>query len=579
MPIKKILYNNRLYSGKQSIGNQLNNYFVSVGETLADKLPASDIDPLVYIQRSFLNGFVFRGISECEVYDKIMNLKVEKSMLGIPRKCLKLAANHIYEALTIVFNNSLQLGIFPDIFKISRVTPVDKGGNDLDPSNYRPISTLSALTQIFEKLICEQLVNYLERHSIFYQYQFGFRKGHSSAQAVAEIADNLRKSIDNNLYTCGVFLDFSKAFDTVNHSILLKKIEQYGIRGIPLQLLTSYLTNRQQYTELGNTVSSRQAVTCGIPQGSSLGPVSFLTYINDLPNCSSPLTFKIFADDTNVFASARDLKTLEQLINNELKNVKIWCDANKLSINFSKTRKRDLAVNIKIESVDGASYLLERKDRVKYLGMLLDDTVSFEHHISYVTSRISRSNGIIAKLKHFLTLPQMRQIYYSIIYPYISYAILAWGSAYKSQIKKIQTKQNHAIRLIFFTRTLGKSTESALPLLNLLDVLTVNNIYLLHILKFTHLWHKGLLPVLFQSYFQYASSIHGYNTRYASKQNLYKPKERTNSGKQTVAFAASVLWDNISRVEPGLSYGRNTKILVHNIILDREIFIAHRSTV
>ena len=211
--------------------------------------------------------------------------------------------------LTIVFNNSLQLGIFPDIFKISRVTPVDKGGNDLNPSNYRPISTLSALTQIFEKLIWEQLVNYLERCSIFYQYQFGFRKGHSTAQAIAEIADNLRKSIDNNLYTCGVFLDFSKAFDTVNHSILLKKIEQYRKRGIPLQLFTSYLTNRQQYTVLGNTVSSRQAVTCGIPQGSSLGPVLFLIYINDLPNCSSLLTFRIFADDTNVFASARDLKT------------------------------------------------------------------------------------------------------------------------------------------------------------------------------------------------------------------------------------------------------------------------------
>ena len=264
-------------------------------------------------------------------------------------------------------------------------------------------------------------------------------------------------------------------------------------------------------------MSSKQAVTCGIPQGSSLGPVLFLIYINDLPNCSSLLTFRIFADDTNVFASARDLKTLEQLINTELKNVKLWCDANKLSINFSKTnfmivkspRKRDQAVNIKIESVDGTSYLLERKDRVKYLGVLLDDTVSFKHHISYVASRISRSNGIIAKLRHFLTLPQMRQLYYSIIYPYISYAILAWGSAYKSHIKKIQTKQNHAIRLIFFARTLGKSTESALPLLNLLDVLTVNSIYRLHILKFTHLWHKGLLPVLFQNYFQYASSIHG----------------------------------------------------------------------
>ena len=170
-------------------------------------------------------------------------------------------------------------------------------------------------------------------------------------------------------------------------------------------------------------------------------------------------------------------------------------------------RKKDLAVNIKIES------------RVKYVGVHLDDTVSFKHHISYVASRISRSNGIIAKLRHFLTLFQLRQLYYSVIYPYISNAILARGSAYKSHIKKIQTKQNHAFRLIFSARTLGELTESALPLLNLLDVPTVNNVYRLRILKFTHLWHKGLLPVLFQNYFQYASSIHRYNSRYVSKQN------------------------------------------------------------
>ena len=184
-------------------------------------------------------------------------------------------------------------------------------------------------------------------------------------------------------------------------------------------------------------------------------------------------------------ASAPDLKSLEQLISSELKKVKLWCDTNKLSINFSKTnfmivkspRKKDLAVNIKIESEDGTSSLVERKDRVKHPSVLLDNTVSFKHHISYVASRISRSNGIIAKLRHFLTLSQMKQLYYSIIYPYISYAILAWGIAYKSHIKKLQTKQNHAIRLIFFARTLGKLTESALPLFNLLDVLTVNNVY------------------------------------------------------------------------------------------------------
>ena len=135
----------------------------------------------------------------------------------------------------------------------------------MDPFNYRPISTLSALTQIFEKLICKQLANYLEKHEILYEFQFGSRKGHSTSQAIAEIADNLRKVIDDNLYSYGVFLDFSKAFDTVNHTILLQKMERYEIRGVPLQFFASYLTNRQQYVQMGNTVSSQQTMTCGIP--------------------------------------------------------------------------------------------------------------------------------------------------------------------------------------------------------------------------------------------------------------------------------------------------------------------------
>ena len=310
--IKKLLRDNRIYVDKQSICDQLNNHFINVGNDLADKLPKHDIDPSVYLDRTMTaNSFMFRGICPTEVYDEIMSLKIDKSALDIPRKCIKHAANHIYEALSMVFNQSLLQGIFPENFKVSKLTPIDKGGQETNPYNYRPISTLSALTQIFEKLICKQLVNYLEKHAILYEFQFGFRKGHSTSQAIAEIADNLRNAIDNNLYSCGVFLDFSKAFDTVNHTTLLKKMERYGIRGVPLQFFASCLTNRQQYVQMGNTVSSEQTMTYGIPQGSSLGPVLFLIYINDLPNCSSALTFRIFADDTNVFASARDLKVLE----------------------------------------------------------------------------------------------------------------------------------------------------------------------------------------------------------------------------------------------------------------------------
>jgi len=184
--------------------------------------------------------------------------------------------------------------------------------------------------------VYKQLINYIEKYDILCQFQFGSRKGRSTEQAIAEITDNLKKAIDNNLFTCGVFLDFAKAFDTVNHNILLTKMEKYGIRGLPLQWFTNYLTNHQQYVSMDGTESSKQKVVCGIPQGSSLGPLLFLTYINNIPNCSEKLSFRIFADDTNIFISSSSSIELETSVNQEILKVKEWCDINKLTINFKK---------------------------------------------------------------------------------------------------------------------------------------------------------------------------------------------------------------------------------------------------
>lgn len=575
--ITKLIYNNKCYIDRASICHQLNSHYINVGHNLAEKLPQHDTNPTRYIRKSFANSFMFRGIYTHEVYDAIMGLKLDKSTIGIPQRCIKIANSHICEALTLIFNQSLLQGIVPDILKISKVTPVDKGGEETDPTNFRPISTLSALTQIFEKLVYKQLINFIEKHDILFQFQFGFRKGRSTAQAITEITDNLRRAIDNNLYTCGIFLDFSKAFDTVNHKILIHKLNSYGIRGLPLAWFTSYLTNRQQYVALGNTESPKQTMTCGIPQGSVLGPLLFLIYINDLPNCSKILTFRIFADDTNVFASTRDPKSLEALINSELKKVKEWCDINKLSINFSKTnymiikspRKGNTNFNITLQNTDGSCHSLERKDHIKYLGVLIDESISWKYHISYICSKISQNNGIISKLRHYLSIHQLKQMYYNLIYPYISYAILAWGSAYKTHLHKLQTKQNTIARIMFFATSFGKNTESALPLLNILDLLTVDNIYRLHALKFTHLWHKGQLPSLFNNFFQYATDVHNYNTRYAAKQNLYKSRVRTNTGKQMISNMAIDLWHDIPSHLKDLNTFSFSKKIKYNLLSEQ----------
>ena len=187
-----------------------------------------------------------------------------------------------------------------------------KSGDATNPANYRPISTLSSFSKVFEKVIYNQLHNFLKKYSILYKYQFGLRKGYSIERAILEITDSLKKAMDNKLITYGLFLDFSKAFDTINHDILLSKLCRYGIRVNPLRWFENYLYSRNQVVKIGDTISSSQTIICGIPQGSTLGPLLFLLYINDLPNCSSKLSFRIFADDTNMFIKVIICITLSQ---------------------------------------------------------------------------------------------------------------------------------------------------------------------------------------------------------------------------------------------------------------------------
>lgn len=211
----------------------------------------------------------------------------------------------------------------------------------------------------------------------------------------------------------------------------------------------------------------------------------------------------------------------------------------------SPQKKLHTPVNITLCSNDGTSYSLQQKDHVKYLGVMIDDNLNWKYHISFICSRISRNTGIFYRLRYYLSPLQLRQIYYNLIYPYLSYAIVAWGSTYKSHLKGLQTKQNHIVRIVFFSTLYGQNTESALPLLNLLDLLTVDHIYELQALKFIHNWHKHQLPSNFDKYFQYAKNVHSYNTRYASNDNLYQARARTNTGKQAITFMASSLWQKL----------------------------------
>ena len=224
--------------------------------------------------------------------------------------------------------NLLLLDFYTDNLKLAKVITLYKKGSRDDPTNYRPVSLLSIFSKIMEKIMYERVYRFLDTYNILYPFQFGFREKHSTLHAIIGMTETIKEAIDNGMVGCGVFIDLQKAFGMVNHSILLKKLEHYGIRGVELSWFSSYLSKRRQFVSVNGSTSDYLEVSCGVPQGSVLGPLLFLIYLNDLPSVSKVLSFYVFSDDTNIFYSSSDLITLQKVMNRELMKVKKWLDAN-----------------------------------------------------------------------------------------------------------------------------------------------------------------------------------------------------------------------------------------------------------
>jgi hypothetical protein len=469
--IKELIFEDLLISDTKIIAEKANDFFSNVGSRI--NLPKNT---LYHCKSNNLSqhSFYLTDTTPTEIFLLLKHSTKNSplNLFSIPIKIIHFIAHIICFPLSELINKSFILGYFPSILKKSIIIPLFKDGSKSNLDNYRPISLLPFFSKIFEICLKNRLVNYFHKFKIITEHQFGFRKFHSTSDALLSLIYNAQKLLNLNYFCSFIFLDFKKAFDTISHNFLITKLYSYGIRGIPLQLLHAYLTDRSCQTLIEKDLSSPRIINLGVPQGSILGPLLFLVYINDFPDSILPSFSSLFADDSTILISGKTLIEHNAILTLTSYKISKWVSDNNMAINHSKSKIMHLNKNITSKLfID--NILIDSVTSYKSLGVLIDNKFNFKEHCNFTHNKICKLISLIYNIKDKLNFSNKFLLYYSLIQSILQYAIILYGNSSIQNIQKMQLIQRKALKILF---NYHKRTHSK-QLMKNLNIQTFENLH------------------------------------------------------------------------------------------------------
>ena len=571
--------NNNICFEPKEIAQYMNDFFLNIASILVSKLRmplnmfSTNSTSLknFYMNKNVVpNSFILEQVSEQFVNSELSHLNINKcpGYDGIQAKFLKDAASEIKGVVTYLINLSIFTNIFPDELKYAKVKPLFKKNEKTEVENYRPVSILSIISKILEKAVHIQLERYLTQKNLLYSYQSGFRKGYSTDTCLINLLDYIRSSISEGDYVGMVMLDLQKAFDTVNHTILCEKLKLMGVGCV--DWFTSYLSNRKQIVTIDNISSNPGSITCGVPQGSILGPLLFLCYIHDM--CLSiSCKLLLYADDSTLLVCGKDTEEIADILSNNLNSCSDWLVDNKLSLHLGKTeailfgskRKLKKGNNFQVKCNDTT---IKNVNNVKYLGLTLDDNMSGESIVHNILKKASCRLKFLYRYSNILNLKSRKTLCFALIQCHFDYSCSSWYSGINKDLKqRLQIMQNKMIRYILNLNSrshLGCSEFEKLDMLNVSDRVKQNKLNHVH-----RIWNRTG-PHYMRENFDRLCDIESRNCTRASANNFFLPRVK-QQGTNTFFYSGIKDWNSlpasIKQIKEEESFRNRVKI---NIVME-----------